>query len=80
MCLPTHNGEVVQNWYDDLWCWHGNRLEGGPEKFLEPIPKGPSRSPYVLLITLQLCTVVPVNYYAFLCDIIPCLCRPQGSF
>ena len=38
--------------------------------FLEPFPRGPYRFSYVLLITLQPVTLIPVYYFTLLCDVI----------
>ena len=43
--------------------------ETSPEMFLEPFPKGPCRFLYVLLITLQLVTLIPVCHCTLLCDV-----------
>ena len=48
----------------------------GLKVFLEPFPKGYSRFACVLLITFQPVTLVPVNYSAFMCHVIPI---PSGS-
>ena len=37
----------------------------GPKVFLEPFPKGPCRFPYVLLITMQFVTLIPVDSSSF---------------
>ena len=47
--------------------------ERSPEEFLEPFPKSLCRFPSVLLITIQLVTLVSVDYLTFLCDIVPIL-------
>ena len=57
-------------------------IDGGriPELVLEPICKGPYRFPYVHLLTLQPVTLIPVNYFILLYDIIPLLGDHQGDF
>ena len=45
----------------------------GHEVFLQPFPKSLCRFPYVLIITIQLVTVLPVDYPTFLCDVVPIL-------
>ena len=71
VCLPTHNGEVVNPGM--MTCGVGMVMDGerGPEMFLEPFPKGPCRFPYVLLITLQLVTLVHLSPYGCCCG---CCC------
>ena len=39
-----------QHWFDDLWCWHGQKWERCPKLFLESSCKGPGRFPNVLII------------------------------
>ena len=68
--LPTHNGENVHpgmmTWLVDMV----NNKGRWPEMFLRPFPKGPRRLPYVLFITLQPVTCIPVYYSTFLCDVV----------
>ena len=46
---------------------------------LEPLTKGPCRFPYVLHVTHQPVTFIPVNYSAFLTDIVLVLrCHYEG--
>ena len=60
--LPTQNREVLQP--DVMTRGVGIVINGviHPEMFLEPLPKGPSRFLYALIITFPLVTLVPVNY------------------
>ena len=80
VCLPTHNGGVVH--LNVMTCSVGMVIDGlkGPERFLEPFPKGPCRFPYVLLTTLQLVTYVTVDYSTLLCDFAPELGGHQEVF
>ena len=66
--LPINYGEAVHT--DVMICDIGMTIDGGgPEVFPEPFPKGPCIFPYVLLITIQLVTLLPVYYSTFLCDV-----------
>ena len=47
--------------------------------FLEPFPKGPCKFPYVLLITLQSVTLVPVDYSSSLCGVVAVLGSNQEA-
>ena len=51
----------------------------GPKMFPQPFPKGPYRSLYALLIALQYVTLVPIDYSAFQCDVIPVHGGPPGG-
>ena len=44
--------------------------KGCPEVFFECLPKGPCKYPYVLFFTLQPVAFIPVNYSAFLSDVV----------
>ena len=48
--------------------------------FCEPIIKGPCRFPYVLPITLQPFTSIPVYYSTLLCNVILVLRSHQEAF
>ena len=80
VCLCTHNLEVVHPGV--VICSVGIVIDGERclDMSLEPFPKGPCRFPYVLLITLQPITLVPVNYSIPLCDVIPILGSHQQVF
>ena len=70
-CVPPYlQWRSCPPWCDDLWHWHGYRWGKGPEMFLEPFPKGHCRFCYLLLKGLQPITPVPVDYSAFLFDVI----------
>ena len=80
MHLPTHKREVVHSGV--MTCGADMVIDGGrvPALVLEPVCKGPCRFPYVLLLTLQPVTLIPVNYFILLYDIIPVLWDHQGNF
>ena len=61
--LPTHNGDV------DMVMDRGR----GTEVFLESFSKSSFRLPYVLLITFQFDTLIPVDYSSFICYVVPIL-------
>ena len=71
--LPAHYGEVAH--FDMMTCDVSRVIDErrGPKVFLEPFPKGPCRFPYALLITIQLVTLLPIDYSAFLYDVAPIL-------
>ena len=65
----------VPVWIDYLPYIHGllyglHRLGRDPKVFLKPFPKGPCRFPYVLLITIQFITFIPIDYSTLLCDVV----------
>ena len=66
--LPTMEKLLTLVWWPVVLVWS---LMGVtcPEVFLKPFPKGPGRIPFVLLITLQPVTLLPVYYSTFLCDV-----------
>ena len=63
-----HNGETVLTGLVN--CDVGMVTYGrwSPKMFLKYLPKGPCRPSYVLLITFQSVTLVPVDNSTFLCD------------
>ena len=67
--LPAHNGDVL--YPGMMTCGVGMVINGGmsPEMFIKPFLNSPCRHPYVLLITPQPVTPLPVYYSTFLCDV-----------
>ena len=57
------------HWCDDQQYWNCHGLRRGLKVFLKPLPKVSCRFLFVLLITIHLDTLIPVDYSAFLCDI-----------
>ena len=70
VALPAHNGESVH--IDMMTCGVGMVINGGrsPKTSPKPFPKCPCRLLYLLLITLQPLTPIPVYYSIFLGDVI----------
>ena len=69
--LPTHYGKVVHTdvmTRDVAMVIHERQ---GPKVFHKPFPKGPCRFIYVLFITFQFVTLIPVDYSVFLCYVVP---------
>ena len=61
MCLPAYYGEAVHT--DRMSCGLAVLVDWrGSEVFFEPIPKGPSQFPDILLLTFCLGAFVPANY------------------
>ena len=71
--LPTHYGKVIYTGV--MTCVVSMIVDGGrdPKMFPLHLPTGPCRLTYVFLTTVYSVTLVPIDYSASLCDIVPVL-------